>query len=176
MVFLFWGTQYNCKYRYIVLYISYSYCCFRGLEGGENISKMKVPINDTAKFALIRGTIIKGDITQFRAALQKYPVLIDEQKFLLALEDLCLNDKHLWLPEVWIFLQYTIQFVKIFMFSAFKYCNTGIVFTKFRCRRANALYQINSARKIRLSVLYLQKVCEKLFRVRLCKRAYKGGD
>lgn len=79
-------------------------CFCSGLEGGESVFEMikfaEVAISDESKFALIRGLIIKGDFEGFKTALADYSIVIDEETFLVALEDLTLNDRHLWLPEV----------------------------------------------------------------------------
>lgn len=76
----------------------------RGLKGGENIFAMmksaQIPVSDPAKFALIRGTIINGNFEEYKTTLHKYPLVLAEDLFLLALEDLCLHDRHTWLLEV----------------------------------------------------------------------------
>lgn len=74
------------------------------MKGGENIFVMmksaQIPVNDQAKFALIRGIIINGNLDEFKTALEKYPFELSEETFLPALEDLCFNDRHTWLLEV----------------------------------------------------------------------------
>lgn len=79
-------------------------CFCSGLEGGESIFEMmksaEIEVSHDSKFALIRGLIIKGDFEGFKTALLDNSITIDEETFLVALEDLSLNDRHLWLPEV----------------------------------------------------------------------------
>lgn len=60
----------------------------------------EIPITSKTRFALVRGLIIKGNLEEFKEALVTYNFEMDEETFLSAVEDLCLNDKHFWLPEV----------------------------------------------------------------------------
>lgn len=60
----------------------------------------QIPISENIKMSLIRGVIKGRHHGELKDALERYPVKFDEQQFLKVLEDLCLNEKHHWLPEL----------------------------------------------------------------------------
>lgn len=115
------------------------------MQGGESIFDMiklaGISATDATKFALIRGLIIKGDLDEFKIGLQNQKIKMDEENFLIILEDLCVNDKHFWLPEVCMFS--VLNAVLVIKFSAFKYNKNKRIFKAFFCKRANVKYTIN---------------------------------
>lgn len=91
----------------MLLVSHYIFAFFSGLDGGESIFEMmklaEVPITNQTKFSLSRGLIINGNLEELKTAFTKYQIVLDEESFLKATEDLALNDRYLWLPEVCIF-------------------------------------------------------------------------
>lgn len=75
-----------------------------GMKSGEEVFGMmktaQMSVTEEAKFALLRGLMKNGDLADLRVALKKWPLQLDEQNFLTAIEDLCLNDRHSWLEEL----------------------------------------------------------------------------
>lgn len=117
-----------------------------GLEGGESIFDMMkfadVLIGGQSKFALIRGLIVKGDLEAFKKALVDYSFAMDEDMFLVALEDLSANDRLLWLPEVRSFFVQQKLIVST-KFAAVKNHKYRRVFKPFPYRRTDVVHSID---------------------------------
>lgn len=107
----------------------------------------QIPFSDDTKFSLIRGLIINGSQEDFKTALQKYPLILDEEKFLIALEDSCSNNKHLWLQKVCELVTYMILF-SMFAFAAYTNGNNGIIFAPISNESRDVMCSLNSSETV----------------------------